>query len=55
MPRVLALYYVIYIVFSSNIQQLKNKRHSLLFIEKYKKKTPYKLGKYQFALWIIFI
>ena len=47
MPRVLALYYVIYVVFLSNIQSLNNKRHSLLFIEKSKK--FYKLVKYQFA------
>jgi hypothetical protein len=31
MPRVLALYFVTYIVFLSNKQSSKNKRHTLLF------------------------
>jgi hypothetical protein len=44
MPRVLVLYFVIFVVFLSNIQQLKNKRYGLLFIEKSKK--PHKLTKY---------
>jgi hypothetical protein len=45
MPRVLALYFVTYVVcFSSNRQSLKNKRHNLLFIEKSPK--TYKLLKY---------
>jgi len=32
MPRVLSLYYVTYVVFLSNRQLLKNKRHSLLLL-----------------------
>jgi hypothetical protein len=52
MPRLLTLYSVIYVVFLSNTQQLiKNKRHNLLFIWKFKK--HYKLVKYQLAHWII--
>jgi hypothetical protein len=37
MPRVLALYSMIYVTFKSNKQPLKNKRHSLLVIGKFKK------------------
>jgi len=38
MPRVLALYYMTYVVFLSNRQpQLKNKMHNLLFIGKSEK------------------
>jgi hypothetical protein len=44
MLRALALYYVIYVIFLSNRQPLKNKRYSLLFIGKSDK--PYKLEKY---------
>jgi hypothetical protein len=47
MSRVLALYSVTYVVILSNGQQLQNKNHSLLFIEKSKK--SYKLEKYQFV------
>jgi hypothetical protein len=47
MPKVLDFYSVIYVVFFSNKQSLKNKRHNLLFIEKYEK--PCKLAKYQFT------
>jgi hypothetical protein len=46
MFRVLGLYYVTYVVFLSNRQPPKNKRHNLLFIRKSKK--PYRLTKYQF-------
>jgi hypothetical protein len=53
MPKVVTLYFVTYIVFLSNIQPYRNKRHNLLFIEKYKK--LYKLAKYQFFPRIIFI
>ena len=49
MLRVLAVYYVIYVVFfMSNRQLFKNKKHNLLSMEKFKK--FYKLAKYQFAL-----
>jgi hypothetical protein len=48
MPRVLAVYYVIYVVFFMSNRQLKNKKHNLLSMEKFKK--PYKLAKYQFSL-----
>jgi hypothetical protein len=51
MPRVLTLYYVIYVVFLSYTQLIKNKRHNLLFIWKFEK--HYKLVKYQLAHWII--
>ena len=47
MSRVQALYSVIYVVFLSNRQPLKNMRHSLLFIKKSEK--SYKLTKYQFV------
>jgi hypothetical protein len=48
MPKVLAIYFVTYVIFLSNIQQPSNKRHNLLFIEKYK--ILYKLAKYQFVI-----
>jgi hypothetical protein len=48
MPKMLALYFVTYIVFLSNgQQQLKNKMHNLLFIGKFEK--PYELINYQIA------
>jgi hypothetical protein len=49
MPKMLALYFVTYIVFLSNgQQQLKKKMHNLLFIGKFEK--PYELINYQIAL-----
>jgi hypothetical protein len=47
MPKVLTFYSVTYVVFLSNKQPQKNKRHDLLFIKK--SKIPFKLVKYQFA------
>jgi hypothetical protein len=47
MPRLLAIYYLTYVVFLSHIQQLKNKRHVLLFIGKSEK--PYRLTKYEYG------
>jgi len=49
MSKVLTFYYMTYefFFFLSNKQSLKNKRHNLLFIEKFEK--PYKLAKYQIA------
>ena len=46
MLRVLALYYMTYVVFLSNRQPPKNKKHNLLFIKKSEK--SYRLTKYQF-------
>jgi hypothetical protein len=48
MPKVLALYYVTYIVFMYNKQQLHNKMYNLLFIGKSKEKKPYKLASFHF-------
>jgi hypothetical protein len=53
MPIVLVFYYVTYVIFLSNKQPIKNKRRKLIFIGKSEK--PYKLKKYQFAPWIIYI
>jgi hypothetical protein len=48
MPKVLALYYVTYIVFMYNKQQLHNKMYNLLFIEKSKEKKTLQISKLLF-------
>jgi hypothetical protein len=45
MPRVLPLYFVIYIVFLFNRQLfLKNKRHNFIFIENFKNSINRKIS-----------